>query len=188
MLPASAVAPLSGMGLDFTSTVNGGASQSVTSGQTASYALTLTPLSGSNGTFTFQCGALPANAGCTFNPTSVTVAANTTGSVTVQVATGQSQSAAMSPEVGSWRALQVACGLLLLPLAWKRRRSILLVLAGLIVAGSLSSCAGSGGGGGETTGPGGLGNTNTPAGTYSIPVTVTSSGVSHQVTLSLTVE
>jgi hypothetical protein len=188
MLPASAVAPLSGMGFDFTSTVNGGTSQSVTSGQTASFALTLTPLSGSNGTFTFQCGELPANAACRFNPTSVTVAANTTGSVTVLVATGQSQSAAMTPEVRGWRALQAVCGLLLLPLAWKRRRSILLVLAGLILTGSLSSCAGSGGGGGGTTGAGGLGNTNTPAGTYSIPVTVTASGVSHQVTLSLTVE
>jgi hypothetical protein len=188
MLPVSAVASLSGMGFDFTSTVSGGTSQSVTSGQTASYSLVLTPLSGSNGTFTFQCGALPANAACRFNPSRVAVAANTTGNVTVQVVTGQSQWAAMTPGAGGWRALQVACGLLLLPLAWKRRRCIFLALAGLIVAGGLSSCAGSGGGGGGTTPPGGLGNSNTPAGTYSIPVTATSSGVSHQVTLSLTVE
>ncbi|MGA8728352.1 MAG: choice-of-anchor D domain-containing protein, partial [Terracidiphilus sp.] len=181
-------APLSGTGTDFSASLSGASGQTVASGQTASFALVLTPASGSAGTFTFHCGALPANAACVFNPASETVAANSTGSVTVQVVTGISASAAHISGVAAWGAVSLACGVLLLPLAWaRRRRDFLLVLLGILVMGGLSSCSGSGGGTGGTP-PAGASTTNTPAGTYSIPVTVVSNGVSHAVTLSLTVD
>jgi hypothetical protein len=55
-----------------------------------------------------------------------------------------------------------------------------------VLAGGMSSCTGSGGGsGGAATGGQGL---NTPPGTYSIPVSVSSNGVVHKVTLILTVD
>ena len=53
--------PLSGMGADFTVALSGESSQTlVSSGQTARYTMILSPLSGSSGTFTFQCATSPA--------------------------------------------------------------------------------------------------------------------------------
>jgi hypothetical protein len=188
-LGASVEAPLAGMGFDFTNTLTGQASQSVASGQTADYTLALTPLDGSTGTFTFQCGSLPANTVCVFNPASESVAANTTGNVTVEVETGHSLTVAQAGRLLRWGAIPIACGLLLLPLGWRRRwRALLLAMVLAILAGGVSSCSGAGGGSLGTGGSGGAGNTNTPAGTYSIPVTATANGVSHKVTLSLTVD
>jgi len=185
-LAASVQAPLSGMGFDFTAALSGQSSQTVASGQTANYTIDLSPLNGSAGTFTFQCGSLPAHAVCVFNPASDTVAASASGSVTVQVTTGPTQAAGIERTAG-WGFAPALCGLVLLPLAWRRRRGLLLMLAALLVAGGLSSCSGSGGGSG-TAPPASSGSANTPAGTYSIPVTIASNGVSHKVTLSLTVD
>ncbi|HVC47537.1 MAG TPA: choice-of-anchor D domain-containing protein [Terracidiphilus sp.] len=185
-LAASVQAPLSGTGFDFTVTATGETSQTVASGQTANYTLQLTPMSGSTGTFTFACGSLPANTVCVFSPASEAVAANTTGSATVEVETGHSVQSASAKSPEGWGGLQLGLGLLLLPLAWRRRRkALLLVLLLGVLAGGLASCAGSGGGLGlGTTGTGG----STPAGTYSIDVTATANGVSHKVTVSLTVD
>ena len=184
-LATSAQAALSGMGFDFTAALSGQPSQTVASGQTASFTVDIAPMNGSAGTFTFSCGSMPANAACIFNPVSDTVAAGTSGSVTVQVATGQSQTAGIERRAG-WGFVPALCGLVLLPLAWRRRR-LLMVLAALLVAGGLSSCSGSGGGGGGAP-PTSSGGTNTPAGTYSVPVTISANGISHKVTLSLTVD
>jgi hypothetical protein len=52
--------------------------------------------------------------------------------------------------------------------------------------GGVGSCAESGGGTGGDPGDGS--GAITPVGTYSIPVTVTSTGVSHNITLTLTVD
>ena len=186
-LAQSVQAPLSGMGLDFTAALSGSTGQSVASGQTANYTLVLTPASGSTGTFTFKCGTLPAYSTCTFNPASEMVPANSTGNVTVSVATGQAQTASVSAGQG-WVLYSAACGFILLPLAWRRRRrAFLLVAAGMLVIGGVSSCSGSGGGTGGAP-PHGGNDTNTPPGTYSIPVSVTACGASHTVTLTLTVD
>src|SRR5271165_4774453 len=82
---------LSGMGFDFTVAASGSTSVTVASGQTASYALSIAPLWISSaqfspgGTFAFQCGTLPANAQCLFNPNSETLNAGVTGNVTLQI-------------------------------------------------------------------------------------------------------
>ena len=184
-LATGASVPLSGMSLDFTLAVSGSSSQTVAAGLTANYTLTITPLNGSGGTFTFACGTLPANALCLFNPATETLN-GITGTVTVEISTGKATAELRNPAMG--RILPLVCGLVLLPLGWKRRRKALLLAALLsILAGGVSSCTSSGGGtGGGSGGNGGSGGT--PAGTYSIPVTAASNGIQHSVTLTLTVD
>jgi hypothetical protein len=178
--------PMQGMGFDFSVAVSGSNVQSVAEGLIANYTLVLTPLSGSSGTFTFSCDALPANAVCGFSPTMETLNAGVTGNPALQVSTGSPAAAVRARRSGMWGILPFACGLLLLPLGWKRRRKVwysALLLA--MMAGGVSSCAVSGGGagGGGHDIPG-----TTPTGTYSILVTATSNGLSHSTTLTLTVD
>jgi hypothetical protein len=180
---------LTGEGFDFTVAVSGASSQTVASGQTAYFPLVITPANGLPGRFTLQSGTLPANALCIFNPGSVIlVSAGATGNPAAQITTGQSGSSVRLTEPGGWRVLPLACGLVLLPLAWRRRRKVLLIAALLAVfAGGVSSCTSSGGGSGG--GRGGQGSSgSTPAGTYSIPLTVVSGSVQHAVTVTLTVD
>lgn len=184
---------LFGTGFDFAVSISGAGSVTVASGQTAYYTLAITPASGASGAFTLACGAVPANSSCSFNPAGTTVSSGATGNVTVSIATGRVSSASLgsSPLL---RSLPLACALLLAPLALARRRKALLQLAILaLIAAAISACSGAGGGavggGGSGGGTGGSGNNPvTPAGTYNVPITVTSAGVSHAVTLTLTVD
>jgi hypothetical protein len=191
MLAASAQVALSGTGFDFSTTFSGSSTQTVSSGQTALYTLVLSPAGGAGATFTFSCGSLPGNATCTFNPASELVSGSATGNVTVQIATGVGSTSAQLVRVsrfkGGFGVLPAACAMILLPLAWSsRRRKTLLAMALSLLAIAMTSCAGAGGGSGPVTPPP-TGN-NTPAGTYSIPVTISGNGVSHSITLSLTVD
>ncbi len=187
-LAAPSSVALSGIGFDFAVGLSGTGSLSVASGQTANYTLTLNPAGGVAGSFTYACGTLPANTGCTFNPTGTTVNSGATGNVTVAIATGKGSTAYLETPNG-WHTLPLVCGLLLLPCALVRRRKVLLQLVLLMMAvGAISSCSGSSGGStGGSSGGSGTGSA-TPAGTYKVPVTVTSTGVSHAVTLTLTVD
>jgi hypothetical protein len=188
---ALATVTLSGTGVvpvDFTVTVSGSSSQTVASGQSAYFPLVITPVNGLAGTFTFQSGTLPANTLCLFNPGSVIqVSAGATGNVTVQISTGKSGSSVRSDAPARWRVLPLACGLVLLPLAWRRRRKLLLMAAlWAIMAGGVASCTSSGGGLGGTGTQSVTGST--PAGTYLIPLTVVSGTIQHSVTVTLTVD
>lgn len=182
---------LSGMGLDFSVSAQGQSSQTVASGQTAGYAITLAPSNGSSGKFSFACTGLPTHSTCSFNPASVSVAANSTATVTVQIATGvasgTAQNRVSSNDVPLKSALLLACGVFLLPLSLRRKPAgiwlSLVLFAGVL---AIASCAGAGGGDG--TGSISPPNNATPAGTYSVVATATSAGVSHKVTLSLTVD
>jgi hypothetical protein len=183
--------PLTGTGFDFTLTVSGQSAQTVNSGGSVSYTLAITVLNGvtppgAGGTFTFACGGLPPYAVCSFNPLSETVNAGASGNVTVEITT--KSVSAMVTRPGGWSgmgAISLACGLLLLPLGWKRRRrTLLLVALGLVLVGGATSCTKSGGG----TGGGGGGSGGTPPGTFSIPVTATANGLQHSVTVMLTVD
>jgi hypothetical protein len=178
---------LSGMGFDFTVTVSGSSAQSVASGQNALYTLALTPLAGSSGAFTFACDSLPADAVCTFSPTAETLNPGVTGNVTVQVSTGGATAL-----LDRWSVLPLVCGLVLLPMGWKRGRrrphEFVLLAALAILLGGVASCAKAGGGTGGGGGGSGSGTNSTPPGTYSIPVTVTSTGISHSATVTLTVD
>ena len=183
-LAAAVTVPLSGMGFDFQATTSGASSQTVASGQTATYTLTLAPSSGTSATFTLKCGTLPAYAACTFSPSSVAVAANSTGTATLQISTSQTSSSALRPlSPGGWPVLAI----LMLPLVLgRRRRALLPVLAVVLIAAGLTACSSSGGGGGGTPPP--PVTHTTPAGAYSITVTVTANGVQHPVSLTLVVD
>lgn len=182
-LAANMTVALSGTGFDFT-VVAPSPSQTVASGQTATFNLTLTPL-GAGGTFTLSCGSLPANSACSFNPASEAVAAGSTGTVQLTIATGQTAAAVQpSPAFGLRQGLAL-CGLLLVPVAWRRRRRVLVLVALLAAfAVGATGCVAAGGGGGTTTGS----KSGTPAGTYTVQVTATSNGITHTTALTLTVD
>jgi hypothetical protein len=187
---ASGSVALSGMGVDFTLTTTGSSTQTVSSGQTANFTLVITPLDGSQGTFTFQCGTLPSNAICTFSPASETLNAGVTGNVTVAISTGQAGSSARLNSPFGWGDVPLACVLVLLPIGWRRRKYGLLWVGLLaVLASGVISCTSSGGGSGGAGGSGGSSSSGaTPAGTYSIPVNVSSTGVQHSATITLTVD
>jgi hypothetical protein len=186
-LPTGAFVPLSGMGFDFAIAPSGSSSLTIANGQTADYKLTITPLLGSQGVFTFQCGSLPPYASCTFNPASEGISANLSGNLVVEIATGLSQATARSSRPSPWPVLPLVCGLVLAPFGLRRRRKALLLVALLaILLGGVSSCATSGvisAGNVPTAGPG-----ITSPGTFPVVVTATSNGVQHQVPLTLIVD
>ncbi len=187
-LSGAVTAPLTGMGFDFQASAAGNSTQTVSSGQTASYSIAVVPAAGSSGTFSFQCGTLPAHAACAFNPLTVDVGANATGTAGLQVTTSQVQSgAAFPPLAGPWRVPSLAVSLAVLPLAWRRRRRYVWAGMAVFLGLGISSCSSSGGGSGGSSPPPTT-TTTTPAGTYSIPVTVTANGVEHTVTLTLIVD
>jgi len=188
---SAASVALSGTGFDFTVAISGSSSSSVAAGQTANYTVTITPASGVQGSFTYTCGTLPANALCLFSPATTTVSAGSTGSVTVQISTGAPGSARIESPAG-WRMIPMVCGLLLLPLALGRRRKALVkalfpILLMAVVSAGVSSCTSSGAGLKQGYGGSG-GGSATPTGTYTIPVTFTSTGISHAVTVTLIVD
>jgi hypothetical protein len=185
-LPSAANVPLSGMGFDFTVAASGSSSQSVASGQTADYTLALTPLGGSLGTFAFQCGTLPANAFCMFNPNGETVGAGGIGNVTVEISTGTSSASSYWMGPGHGKVFPLVCGLVVIGIGCQRLKGLrrIALLVALMIG--ISSCTSSGGGSGGSGGGSGVGAT--PPGTYSIPVTVTSIGVQHSLTLTLVVD
>jgi hypothetical protein len=183
-----AIVGLTGTGFNYSVGVAGSNNLTVASGQQADYTLTITP-QGASGTFTFQCGTLPTNVLCVFNPSSETLGNGVEGDVTVEVYTGQSGSSAHVASPWGWQALPLACGLLLLPVGlWKRRKALLLAVLAAILTAGVSSCTsstgllGKGGPSGQGTG------TNTPSGNYSIPVTVSSAGVTQSYSVKLTVD
>jgi hypothetical protein len=189
---APATIALAGAGFSFTVTPSGPTAQTVTNGQQGDYKLVITP-TGAQGTFSFQCGTLPSNALCLFNPGTETLNDGVQGNVEVEIYTGSSGIAQARPASGSppagRPASALALALCLVPLALRRRGRAWLaaVLAAGLIAG-LSSCTSAiggvagGGSGGQAASAG------TPAGTYTIPVTVTSSGLSQTVSLTLTVD
>lgn len=167
----------------------GNTSNTVTAGQSASYALSITPAQGYYGTVSFSCSSLPANASCSFNPSSLKITGNTAANVTVTIAT-QSQTSALlsSGRIGS----VLACVLMVLPFASKHRRarfSGLALVALLLVVAGLSACGGgpSGSGGGSGTGSG-SGSAMVAPGTYTVQLTVSDGKNSQTQPLTLVVQ
>ena len=182
-MPATVV--LSGTGFDFAVSLSGPSSQTVARGQQATYTLVISP-TGSSGAFTFTCGTLPSNALCLFNPTTESLGSGVQGNVEVEISTTGSQARLERPLLR--HALPLACGLILLPVALRRRRRmLLLVLLAALLATGITSCTSSGGGSSDgSSGQGG--GSGTPAGTYTIPVNVTSMGITHSLSVTLTVD
>jgi hypothetical protein len=179
---------LSGMGFDFTAAISGLQSQTVSSGQTATYALVLSAVNGSQGAVSFQCSSLPADARCVFSPGTAAVNGGAQSNVTVAISTGEGTARANEPG-GPWRAMPLLACVLLLPLAGRRKRGLALValLAAVVCFGAVACTSSGGGGSGGPNGGGGNGTT-TPAGTYSIQIAAGGAGVQHTLTVTLTVD
>lgn len=173
--------PLTGFGDDFSFTVAGNSSQTITSGSTTTYSFSAAPLNGTTGAVAFTCSGAPAGSSCTVNPSSSTFNGQAPVSVTLTVVTGQTSSSQLLPLAGGWGAT-VFC---LAPWGWfglRRRRKKLspLLLVCILCLGALAGgffLAGCGvhASGGSTSGAGsgsgsGSGQT-TPSGTYTLTVT-----------------
>jgi len=164
----------------------------VSAGQTATYALTLTPVNGLAGTIRLSCQGAPAGSTCTVTPAAVTLAANYPAQVSVAVST--SGGARGAPRGGApWTGpgaslrlvMELASLLVLMGLAgWvvaggrgagapgrslARRRPCLSGLALAALALMLMAWAACGGGGMGNS----VANPATPAGTYPLTVTGT---------------
>jgi hypothetical protein len=169
---------LAGTGSDFTTT--GTLTQTVVSGQTASYALSIGAPTGYNGTLTFSCAAL-ANvpyAQCGVNPTTVTVTSGAGGvtvspsSVGVSITTNNSSAASLHKPLGiwTWGAGGGIAMALVLPFGMRRKTKWRAMLAAMLVLAALG--AGLSGCGGSSNSSGGGGSSlDTPAGTYQFTVT-----------------
>jgi hypothetical protein len=188
---------LTGTGTDFTIDLVAGSSNTatVTAGQTATYNLQVTPVSGFNGTTALSCAGAPSLASCTPSVASVTPNGNSASPFAVNVTT--TAPSILVPRgmprtyppmtwiriVLSW-VLAFTIMLLLARLAGARHGAkwafapMVVVLLGALVW--TSACGGGSGGGG-------VHNPGTPKGTYTLIVTGTSNGVSHTKNLTLTV-
>ena len=175
---------LSGVGVDFALAPDGPVSQTISSGQNASYLLLLTSVAGVPGSAVFTCSGQPAGAVCTVTPSTTPVYAAGGTVVTVTLATGVTGARLESPmrfwtKPLAWLALLLPVGLLR-----KRRRSWLLVLlVGLVGCSTVGRTIPAGGGGGGTTPP-----VVTPSGSYTIVVAGSSAGFVSAVNLTLVVQ
>jgi len=102
-------------------------SQTLSSGETASYTLTMTSLISSQATYAVACGSLPSNASCTITPSSATIVGGATGTATVKIATGQSSSTALNRGPGGTHGLFWLCGLLTFPIIIRSSKNRLMI-------------------------------------------------------------
>ncbi len=174
----------------FTMTFNP-TSTTVTAGQSGTFTQTVTPQGSFTNSISFSCSGLPALAGCTFNPASVTPNSSTVTSTLTITTAAHTASLAFpfgrrsSPLYAIW--LVVPAMLLgTVGMATPNRRKLLTYcLVFLLVSGCLLqvACSGASSGGGSGSGTGG-----TPAGTYTVTVIGTAGSTQHTATVTLTVQ
>jgi len=166
-------------------------SATVTAGQTATYDLQVSPVSGFNGTVTLGCTDALAKSTCAVSPASVTANGTSATAFSVTVTTTASSASAPLSKLTTWRtpsqpmnffilfalALLLAGSMVAVRNSRRRRVPVFALLIVSLVW--IASC-----GGGGSSGGGG-GNSGTPSGT--VTITGASSGVNHSVSLNLTV-
>jgi hypothetical protein len=186
---------LSGTGEDFSVAAASGSSTSatVTAGQTATYKLSIAPLSGLSGTVNLTCNGAPSAATCTMNPSSVSLNGSSAVTTTAAVSTTAPSAVGMRPKppAGLWIGLWVlgllaAGGARLMGgrrLAWRRTWApVAVAMLGLTL---WAAC-----GGGPATKT--FQQPGTLPGNYTIIVTGSytagSTTLSHNIALTLTVQ
>ena len=190
--------PLQGTGIDFAFATDGPTSVTVTSGQSAVFALLFSSDATETGSAALSCAGSPANATCVIEPANPTL--GSTSVITVTVETGVSASAALFPAGPQKSGTAVV---MVLPFAmplvffgrrrWRRRgtrTAVSPVGRGILIAGLLLA---SGCGSGRTIPPATITSatptsTPTPAGTYPITVTATSAGLTRTISLTVIVQ
>ena len=155
--------------------------KTVTAGGSVMQTITIRPNPAPwNSVVTFACSGLPALTTCTFHPTTV-IPGNSDATTTLTVTTTARTAAFLRINHAAALAISLSgLGLFVVARGSRRRkrtpRTVFAMLVFVILSLALSNC------GGHVTAPGG-----TPAGTYTITVTATSSSIAHPTTFQLTV-
>ena len=183
---ASAAYTISPATPDFEVSVNP-TSLTIVAGQSGEATFTVTPENGFNSSVSFSCSGLPAEASCSFNPTSVTPNGGAVTS-TLTVSTTAASGALRRP--GGWPKFPVYAVFAMMSLAlvfaagMRRRRALAIfqfaaLCIFLAIASGLASCSNGTGGG----------NKGTPAGTTAISVSAAAGagGANHATTLTIIV-
>lgn len=180
---------------DFAFNLNDNSIDIATPGQTGTFNVNVNFNDGFKGTVTLNptCSGLPAEATCTFFPTSFT----NTGSGTLTITTKAPVVARLHSPHSRWMALWSASGIMayggfwLFDISTKRRykrRILHLVLFAFLTLGLGCGRGGNSPASGNNTG----GNTNpdpgTPAGSYNVTVTAASGSISHSTSFKLVVQ
>jgi hypothetical protein len=174
-------------------------SATVTAGQSAMFTLTATPQGSFTSPISFSCSGLPALAGCTFNPTSVTPNGSTV--TTMLTITTAAPTTSLAPPFGR-RSSPLYAMWLVLPamllsavgLAVPKRRKLLsycivfLLVSGCLLQVACSGASNSGNSSGSGGGGGGGGTGGTPAGSYTITVAGAAGSIQNATSVTLTVQ
>jgi len=163
----------------------------IKSGSTGSTVITITPTGGFTGTVNLSCGTLPSLVSCTFTPASVTVSSAAAQTTNLTIGTTGTVVASLRNGPGGTLLPGIFLAMILLPLGFTRRILRVRRKAGspwlmglLLVATASLSAAGMLG----LAGCGGKSSSSTPAGTYVIPIDVTSGGTTSPLSLSIIVQ
>ncbi len=184
-IPGSSVVPQP----DFTLALSS-SSAAVKPGQAASLTASVDSLGSFSAAVTFSCTGLPAGAACSFSPVQVSPAANGQAATTVTITTEAQTMAGLLPFRNLGTLLAVMAPLFAIALAgsagWSRRNKIvvLVVIGGALIA--LQGC-----GSAQTPAPRVSAIQGTPAGTYTVTISATSSGapsITHSQTVTLNVQ
>jgi hypothetical protein len=185
---------LAGQGADFGVT-SSPTSATVNPGQSATFTVTVTPIGGFNNEVTLTCQGQPTYGSCSISPTTLTP--NGSGAVTATLTVTTLSPARLAPPSGRFLPPAVVFGLgffrstgwiwllagllgVAVAAAGKRRRSRVLVVATLALALFWIGCSASGN-------PNNPANNGTPPGPYQVTITGASNGLSHGVTVTVTV-
>ena len=193
---APITAQLTGIGIGFELVPTSPTSQTVSSGNAASYSLELTPVNGSVGTAAISCANLPPNSTCTISPLNASL--NIPSNIQVAVATGVSSASRVHrASMLGWLPWPIGLAILITALTGIRRDRhalrvsthrllVLIVLLGLI--GTMDAC-GRGGGvlGVGTPNPLPVDST-TPPGVYTVAVSAAAGGLNKSVSLTVQVK
>ncbi len=170
------------------SAVNAGQQSTVTAGQTALYSFSVQN-SAYVGTLSFSCSGLPSGAACIFNPSTYTLGACDSNETIALNITTSARPTTLSGLTGRW-GLAAAAALVAFGIGLRRRKMagfgvMALAFAALLGAASITGCS-------STISDKSI---QTPAGTYSVTVTIAgtptasaASGSSQTFTLPLTVK
>ncbi len=181
--------PLTGTGVDFALTPDGNTTVTTQSGQNAVFPLLLSPATNdpTTQTATFTCTGAPANSTCTVNPSTTTLDAPKTISVTILTGVSTTSQTAPHQNPTFWLALFVPTTLL----ALRKHRHYPSLICALVLS-SLLATSGCGAGrripGSGNSDPTQPSQTTTPAGTYTIVASATSAGLTRTIDLTLIVQ
>ncbi len=193
---APITAQLTGTGIGFQLAPTSPTSQTVSSGNAASYSLQLTPVNGSAGTAVLTCANLPPNSTCTVAPTNASL--NNPSNIQVAIATGVGSAARVHrASMLGWLPWPIGLAILITTLAGIRRdqstlqastRRLLLTIVLIGLIGNMVAC-GKGGGLLGTGTPNPLpGNSTTPPGVYTVSVSAAAGGLDKSVSLTVQVQ